>query len=131
MDVDGILQQATRRQFLRRGAVAVGGVAALGLWQTAGAFGAPRGDARPIPGGFNANFELVPQNPLIHVLPPAMGFEMATITDFNGVVAATEIQGTAQGSNGSSFTFDADMRFMQGTYVALDGRVHENTFGFV
>ena len=131
MDVDGMLQQATRRQFLRRGAVAAGGVATLGLWQTADAFGVPRGDARPIPGGFNANFELVPQNPLIHVLPPAMGFEMATITDFKGVVAATEIQGTAQGSNGSSFTFDADMRFMQGAYVALDGRVHENTFGFV
>jgi hypothetical protein len=131
MDVDGMLQQATRRQFLRRGAVAVGGVAALGLFETAGALGAPTGDARPIPGGFNASFELVPQDPLIHVLPPAVGFEMATITDFKGVVAATEIQGTARGSNGSSFTFDADMRFMQGTYVGLDGRVHENTFGFV
>ena len=131
MDVDGMLQQATRRQFLRRGAIAVGGVAALGLLETDKALGAPTGDARPIPGGFSASFELVPENPLIHVLPPALGFEMSTITDFKGVIAATEIQGTAQGSNGSSWTFDADMRFMQGTYVALDGRVHEHTFGFV
>ena len=66
----------------RGGALAVGGVAARGLFETAQALGAPTGDARPIPGGFNANFELVPHDPLIHVLPPAVGFEMATITDF-------------------------------------------------
>jgi hypothetical protein len=27
--------------------------------------------------------------------------------------------------------FDTDMRFMQGTYVGLDGAVHHATFGFV
>jgi hypothetical protein len=56
---------------------------------------------------------------------------MATITDFNGVVGAAELQGTASGSDGSSYTFDTDMRFMQGSYVGLDGRVYEGAFGFV
>jgi hypothetical protein len=131
MDVDEILQQATRRQFLRRGAVAAGGVAAAGLFQTASAIGGPARDPRPVPGGFTAGFELVPSDPAFHLFPPYVGFEMSTITDFKGVVAGTEIQGTAHASDGRPFTFDADMRFMQGTYVGLDGRVHDGTFGFV
>jgi hypothetical protein len=68
---------------------------------------------------------------VFHVLPPAIGFEMATITDFSGVLAAAEIQGTARGSDGSSYTFDADMPAMSGTYVASDGRVRSATSGFV
>ena len=48
-----------------------------------------------------------------------------------GVVAAAEIQGTAKGSDGTTYTFDADMRFMKGRYVATDGRLREASFGFV
>ena len=73
------------------------------------------------PGGFDENFNIVPSGAFIHVLPPAIGFEMATITDFRGVIAAAEIQGTAQGTDGTPYTFDTDMRFMQGTYVGMDG----------
>jgi hypothetical protein len=79
----------------------------------------------------DGNFQPVPSNPFIHVLPPAVGFEMATITDFNGVVGAAEIQGTAVGSDGSSYAFDTDMRFMQGVFVDDGGRVRRATFGFV
>ena len=50
---------------------------------------------------------------------------MSTITDFDGVVAAAEIQGRPSGSDGTSYTFDADMRFMKGRYVATDGRLRE------
>ena len=56
---------------------------------------------------------------------------MATITDFTGVVATTEVQGTARGSDGSTYTFDADMRFMEGLYVGNDGRLRQGSFGFV
>src|ERR1700741_1774530 len=77
---------------------------------------------RPIPGGFDENFNIVPRHPFIHVLPPALGFEMSTITDFKGAIAAGEIQGKARGSDGSRYTFDSDMRFMQGTYIGTDGR---------
>jgi hypothetical protein len=125
----------SRTQFLRRGAAVVGGVAGLGLTGTATAGGRPSADPRPIPGGLlidqNFNITVVPANPTVHVAPPAIGFELSTITDFNGSVGAAEIQGTARGSDGSTYTFDADMRFMQGVYVAMDGRLRQGSFGFV
>ena len=122
----------SRSELVRRGAVVAGGIAGLGLFDAASAFGAQgSSDPRPIPGGFDANFNPVPSNPFIHVLPPAVGFEMSTITDFNGIVAATEIQGTARGSDGTTYAFDVDMRFMQGLYVGTDGRLRRGNFGFV
>ena len=120
----------SRAQFLRRAAVAAGGAAGYGLLGSQLAYAANRAP-RPIRGGFSENFELVPSDPFIHVLPPAVGFEMSTITDFNGVIAAAEIQGTAHGSDGTSYTFDADMRFMRGIYISMDGRRREGSFGFV
>jgi len=122
----------SRRELVRRGAVVAGGVATLGLVAARPALGEGRpSDPRPIPGGFDENFNPVPIDPFIHVLPPAIGFEMATITDFTDVVAATEVQGTARGSDGSTYTFDADMRFMGGLYVGKDGRLRQGSFGFV
>ena len=56
------------------------------------------------------------------MLPAGIGFEMSTITDFNGVVGASEIRGTAHGSDGKVYGFDTDMRFMQGDVRRLDGR---------
>lgn len=61
-----------------------------------------------------------------HVLPPSSE-EPSTITDFNGFVGATDIQGTGTGG----LLFDVDMRFMQGKYVGVDGKLHHGTFGFV
>ena len=124
--------QLTRRRLLGAGAAAAGGLALAGVADTAPALAHDRDvSPKPIPGGFDANFVPVPSNPFIHVLPPAVGFDMSTITDFAGVIAAAEIQGTAQGSDGSTYTFDADMRFMKGRYVATDGRLREASFGFV
>lgn len=125
------MKQYSRGQFMRRSAVAVGGVASLGAIRPGAAFARSAGDPRPIPGGFSDTFDLVPKDPFIHVLPPSLGLEMSTITDLNGVVGAAEIQGTAHGSDGTSYDFDTDMRFMQGTYVGLDGRVRKGSFGFV
>ena len=45
--------------------------------------------------------------------------------------AAGETRGTARGSDGSTYTFDTDMRFMRGTYVGRDGRTRDGAFGFV
>jgi hypothetical protein len=121
----------SRGQFLRRTALAGGAVAGLGLLRARGAFGASGFDPKPIPGGFDENFNPVPSDPFIHVLPPTIGFEMATITDFDGVLAAAEIQGTAHGTDGSQYTFDTDMRFMQGRYVGMDGHLRTGSFGFI
>jgi hypothetical protein len=65
------------------------------------------------------------------VLPPGIGFEMSSITDFNGVVAGSETRGTAHGSDGTAYDFDTDMRFMRGAYVGLDGRLRQGAFGFI
>ncbi len=119
----------SRAQFVKRSAVAA--VAGAGLLRAGRAFGASGFDPRPIPGGFDENFNIVPSGAFIHVLPPAIGFEMATITDFRGVIAAAEIQGTAQGTDGTPYTFDTDMRFMQGTYLGMDGRQYQGSFGFI
>ena len=121
----------SRGEALRRGAAAMGAVSAFGLLDAGSALARGGADPRPIPGGFDANFNPVPSHPFIHVLPPAIGFEMSTITDFKGVIAAAEIQGTAHGSDGTHYTFDTDMRFMTGTYVAMDGRTRRGSFGFV
>ena len=128
------MNRYSRGQFVRRSAVAVGGAAGVGLLNPAAAFGGKgKGgdDPQPIPGGFDATFTPVPSDPFIHVLPPGIGFEMSTITDFNGVVAASEIRGRAHGSDGTSYDFDTDMRFMQGLYIGADRRLRKGSFGFI
>ena len=111
----------SRRQVIK---TAAGGTAAAlgsGLWMPGLAQAARKtsADPKPIPE------TLFPGAPF-HVLSPASE-EPSTIYDFNGLVGATEIQGT--GTDG--LLFDVDMRFMQGVYVGVDGRMHQDTFGFV
>jgi hypothetical protein len=122
----------SRRQLLHRGALALGGVAGLGLLDPSVVFGSAAAAPRPIPGGLALpDFTPVPSDPFVHVLSPSVGSEMSTITDFNGVIGASETQGTAQGSDGTPYSFDCDMRFMRGVYVGLDGRMHNGSFGFI
>jgi hypothetical protein len=126
-----VTERTSRGQVLRRGAVAVGALSSLSLVDVAPALAASGAQPKPIAGGLDQNFMPVTHDPFIHVLPPALGFEMSTITDFRGTIAAADIQGTAHGSDGSSYTFDADMRFMQGRYVGRDGRRRWGSFGFI
>jgi hypothetical protein len=121
----------SRRRLLQHGAIAAGSVAGFGLLRPAIAHAASAGPPRPIPGGFDENFNPVASDATFHLFPPGIGFEMSTITDFNGVVGGSETRGTATGSDGSTWDFDADMRFMRGTYVGLDGGRRVGAFGFV
>lgn len=123
----------SRRQVLRGGGIALGGLAGMSLLDPLSALAKPAGVAspRPIPGGFDQNFNIVPSDAFIHLLPPGIGFEMSTITDFNGVVGGSEVRGTAHGSDGTSYDFDTDMRFMRGVFVDLDGRRRNGAFGFI
>ena len=124
------MSRISRRALLGRTAgVAVG--ASLGLPVFAAAAKPGTGVPNPIPGGFDENFNVVTHDPFIHVLVPAPGFEMATITDFNGTIAAAEIRGFATGSDDSQYSFDADMRFMVGTFVDTANRMRHGAFGFV
>ena len=121
----------SRRQLLQRGAVAVGGLAGASLLDPSSALAGANPAPRPIPGGLDQKFMPVPKNPFIHVQSPGIGSEMSTITDFKGVVAGSQIRGKARGSDGTTFDFDTDMRFMYGTYVGLDGRMRKGAFGFI
>src|SRR5499427_1154037 len=127
------MEQLSRRQVLVRGAAVAGGFAGLSLFEPALALARGHGNPNPIPGGLDQSFMPVPSDPFIHVLAPGLGpqLEMATITDFNGVIGASEIRGTAHGSDGSTWDFDTDMRFMQGTYFDSDGQMRKGSFGFV
>jgi hypothetical protein len=122
----------SRRQLLRSAAGATA-LVATGAPRVAAARGRASSDnPRPIP------FDLFGgQGPVvIHVDLPYFSYELSTITDFNGFVAAAELQGTGVGSNTATgattaYTFDADMRIMDGVYVGEDGRPHRGLFGFV
>jgi hypothetical protein len=127
----GMSVALSRRQLMERGAVTLGGLVGAGALAPGVALAGSNPAPRPIPGGFDQNFKPVPKNPAVHVLIPGIGFEMSTITDFKGVVAGSETRGTAHGSDGSTFDFDCDMRFMHGSYVGLDGRRRRGAFGFV
>ena len=125
--------ELSRGAFLQRSGVAVAAIAGIYAVDTRRAHPgvAASAEPKPIPGGYSAGFKAVPANAAIHVFQPAKGGELNTIGDYNGFVAATEIQGKAKGSDGSAYSYDCDMRFMQGSFVGLDGQLRHGTFGFI
>jgi len=97
----------------------------------------------PIPGGFNARDVLGPRFPdrTIHLVLPGPGTEPSTIFNLDARVAILNIHGTGTRTELDPFTgepisrtpnlpFAADVRFMQGAYVGVDGRKHPGTFAF-
>jgi hypothetical protein len=123
----------SRRQFVRTATGATAMVVGGGLWFPHVAGAAPVGgsDPRPIPLTLP-----IPGFPPLHVDFPWFGNENSTITDFDGVIASAEIRGQGSGTDTKTgqtmrYTFDADMRFMDGTYVSLNGQTRRGTFGFI
>jgi hypothetical protein len=123
----------SRRGFLgAAGATGVGLSLGSGLLMPAAAM-ASGGEStvlpRPIPSGF-----VTPVGVFIHHHLPARGIEASQITDFRGTIGLAELSGTGTGTlNGTSkkLNFQMDNRFMQGTYVGVDGQRHRGTFGFI
>ncbi len=114
----------SRRGALRYGAAAGAGVLASAILPAGASWAAGTpAMARPIPGVF-------PGTPL-HVQLPGPGVELSTITDFDGVLGVADLDGVGRGTDGPGLTFNVDMRFMQGRFVATDGQVHQGTFGFI
>src|SRR3989442_5653377 len=115
----------SRRQFLGASAAATGAAVAAPLWVPALAE-ASSVDPRPIP---EFLFGVTP----FHILLPGQG-EPGTITDFNGGLGLAAVTGTGTGTiTGvpTPLVFDADLRFMQGQYIGMNGQNHEGTFVFV
>jgi hypothetical protein len=100
----------SRRQALRRGAAAVGAVGAVGLLDAAPAFAHWGAQPRPIPGGFDENFNLVPKHPFIHVLPPAIDFR---VKDDHSNVVYTSV-GHGQTTVGGAIGFERNGVFARG-----------------
>ena len=135
----------SRRQFVRTAAGATAMVVGSGLWMPNLVAAdddkdrKPGGNAdpKPIPGGTDLR-ALLGQGPgpIYHFFFPTFGQEVSTVGDFDGFVAAAEIQGTGTARHTGTgaktkLYFDADMRFMDGRYVAMDGRTRQQTFGFI
>ena len=133
----------TRRGFLQRSAGVVGAAAGLGLLAP-GVANAANASPKPIPGGLRLEDIGLPVPPfpeVIHVEAPGVltldDSEPITITDFNGNIGYAIIDGEGTGRNTVTgeppkrYSFNCDMRFMQGVYVAEDGRMRRGTFGFI
>jgi hypothetical protein len=123
----------SRRRFMGTAAGAAGVALTSSLWWPSAAAAAERVDhaPRPIPGGIDLG-----GGTTIHVFVPGPGSEPSTITDFKGLVGVATIGGTGTGTDlttgkTTNLVFDVDMRFMKGTYVAMDGHRRHDTFGFV
>ncbi len=116
----------SRRQFLGASAAATGAAVTAPLWVPALAE-ASSIDPKPI-------IETVFPGAPFHIQLPVPGNEMSAIRDFNGVLGVAAVSGAGTGTSGVASTrlvFDADMRFMQGQYIGMDGQNHEGTFVFV
>ncbi len=129
-----------RRQFVRAAAGTVGGVFAAGLLRSARA---GTGDLivmpNPIPGGFTGEQLGCPGvTELFHLFIPSFPDEdePSTITDFNGFHGDAHIQGFGTATNTVTGTqtrlfYDADIRFMKGVYIGVDGETHQGAFALV
>jgi hypothetical protein len=116
----------SRRQFVATTAAATGAALSSGLWvpvlAEAAAFN--KADPKPIPDGTLLPFATTP----FGFFFPGPSNEVGTIGDFMGSVGGAEIPTTA-GSDG--LVWQADVRFMKGTYVGQDGRTRKGAFAFV
>jgi hypothetical protein len=124
--------ECNRRQFF---GAAAGLALGAGLSTTLNAqHGNPHVDAspRPIPGGVSPfgvpihHFPIAaPGTPLSNIQDPSQ------ITDFNGFVGLNRIRGVGSGTGFPTLNFQADMGFMVGEYVAMDGKHYHASFGFI
>jgi hypothetical protein len=85
----------------------------------------------------NADPVPIPPNPdfLGFRVSGGPGAEPSSIFNFRGTVGLGMVHGVGTGTDGegneTSLIFDSDNRFMQGEYIAADGKRREGTFGFV
>jgi hypothetical protein len=127
----------SRRTFVHSaaGALVAGGTLGNGMLRSAFAQAPSPSDPVPIPGGTPA------LGGAFHVFAPAaidaVDAEPVTITDFNGFVGLAYVSGMVTRRRRSTgevkqYPFvDSDMRFMQGVYRGVDGRVRRGTFGLI
>jgi len=154
------LSDVSRRKFFGVSAGAAGAVLGSGIWSPAlgGHDDDDRNDrARPCPeqdpiphinqgppvgiGGFRFFFPgPVDGSPVVTDPEPqsahAAGRDPSLIFNFDGVIGSADLNLTGTGTDTTTheraeYGFHADMRFMKGTFVGVDGRVHHGAFAFI
>jgi hypothetical protein len=65
-----------------------------------------------------------------------VGHDPSLITDFNGVIANTDVLMSGTGTDLNTgetapYGFHADIRFMKGTFLAADRQMHRGDFAFI
>ena len=98
------------------------------LWPSVVAEAAVMVEPRPIPQVFDGS--------PFHFQFITATTEPSSITDFRGMIGGADLLGTGWGTDTKTgkktFMWTAiDNRFMKGTYVGVDGKRHQGTFGFV
>ncbi len=94
---------------------------------------------KPIPGGgapYKPFGVPVHHNPLSPTTALADISDPSQVTDFDGLVGLTHIQGGGTGTNtttsvATTLAFRADMGFARGKFIDIDGQLHRGTFAFV
>ena len=94
---------------------------------------------KPIPGGvvpFKPFGVPVHHNPLNPAVALADISDPSEITDFHGLVGLTHIRGGGTGTDTitgamTPLAYQADMGFVQGKFIGIDGCEHWGTFAFV
>jgi hypothetical protein len=119
----------TRRKFIGTTALVGGAAMTAPLWSSVLAQAATRVDPRPIP-------QTIAPGAPFHVQFLTTSNEPSSITDFKGILGGVDLLGrgwaTKTETNETRHVWTAiDNRFMQGTYVGVDGARHHGTFGFV
>lgn len=133
----------SRRQFLKIGAMTAGLALTAGCQplQLLPANTVAAGMPKPIPGGS----ELGDPMPFIHmylptptIAPPGAPTisertgDPSTIFDFNGTVGVFEpFGGTGTDGDGNTLYWAADVRFMKGQYVDVNGQTNDGAFAFL
>jgi hypothetical protein len=135
-------KSVSRRNLIRGGAgLALG----TGLLRPTSAYAGHQDDDRgcrgprlnPIPGGgapFKPFGVIVHHNPLNPATPLANISDPSQVTDFDGIVGLTRIQGGGTGTTSGVATplaFRADMGFARGKFIGTDGQPRRGTFAFV
>ena len=148
--LDSISKKLERTRLSRRNffSGAVGAVVGASLIRPKPAFADDNHDrndhlgcalVKPIPGGgapFKPFGVVVHHNPLSPATPLAKISDPSQITDFDGFVGLTHIQGGGTGTDTMSgtttpLTFRADMGFARGRFIGIDGQPHRGTLAFV
>jgi hypothetical protein len=138
-------QKSVSRRNLIRGAA--GAALGAGLLRPSSAFAGQEDDDRgcrgprlnPIPGGgapFTPFGVIVHHNPLNPATPLASISDPSQVTDFDGFVGLTHIQGGGTGTATTTgvttpLAYRADMGFARGKFIFTDGQPHWGTFAFV